>query len=213
MLRQPFAESSVLTFKHTAARLEDMHAILEGCVRNDAKYQKMLYERYYAYAFKIVFRYIYRYEKVPDIVNDGFVKLFKGLKTFNKWESTNLEASFLSWLKRIVINTAIDELRKNNLMPEIGHIEETVWEQVPASASADDLLRYKELITEVKKLPPTYRTVFNMYVIDGYDHQEIATHLGISVGTSKSNLFKAKAYLQKLLSKDSTQQIGHAIFK
>lgn len=185
-----------------------MHTILEGCVRDDAKYQKMLYERYYGYAFKIVFRYIYRYEKVPDIVNDGFVKLFKGLKAFNKWESTNLEASFLSWLKRIVINTAIDELRRNSMMPEIGNIEEAVWEQVSEAASADQLLRYKDLILEVKKLPPAYRTVFNMYVIDGYDHQEIAAHLGISVGTSKSNLFKAKAYLQKLLRKDMPQQSG-----
>jgi RNA polymerase sigma factor (sigma-70 family) len=190
--------------------LEDIHAILEGCICNDQKCQKVLYERYYAYAFKIVFRYIYRYEKVPDIVNDGFVKLFKGLKTFNKWESTNLEASFLSWLKRIVINTAIDELRRNNLMPEIGNIDETIWEHTTDQVSADHLLRYKELISEVKKLPPSYRTVFNMYVIDGYDHQEIAAHLGISVGTSKSNLFKAKAYLQKLLTKEA-QQSGHAI--
>ena len=185
-----------------------MHTILEGCVRSDVKYQKVLYERYYGYAFKIVFRYIYRYEKVPDIVNDGFVKLFKGLKTFNKWESTNLEASFLSWLKRIVINTAIDELRRNNMMPEIGNIEEAVWDHVPDAASADQMLRYKELIAEVKKLPPAYRTVFNMYVIDGYDHQEIAAHLGISVGTSKSNLFKAKVYLQKLLGRDRPQQTG-----
>ncbi|HYH14253.1 MAG TPA: sigma-70 family RNA polymerase sigma factor [Flavisolibacter sp.] len=189
-----------------------MHTILEGCVRNEPKYQKVLYERYYAYAFKIVFRYIYRYEKVPDIVNDGFVKLFKGLNTFNKWESTNLEASFLSWLKRIVINAAIDELRRNNLMPEIGNMDESVWEHIPDNASADHLLRYKELIAVVKKLPPAYRTVFNMYVIDGFDHQEIAAHLRISVGTSKSNLFKAKAFLQKILTKDMPQQIGTCNF-
>ncbi len=187
-----------------------MHTILEGCVQNDAKYQKILYERYYGYAFKIVFRYIYRYDKVPDIVNDGFVKLFKGLKAFNKWESTNLEASFLSWLKRIVINTAIDELRRNNMMPEIGNVDDALWEQSIDPVSADHLIRYKELIVEVKKLPPVYRMVFNMYVIDGFDHQEIAAHLGISVGTSKSNLFKAKAYLQKLLTKD-TQLKEYAI--
>jgi RNA polymerase sigma factor (sigma-70 family) len=185
-----------------------MHTILEGCVRNEAKYQKILYERYYGYAFKIVFRYIYRYDKVPDIVNDGFVKLFKGLPAFNRWESTNLEASFLSWLKRIVINTAIDELRRKSMIPEIGNNDEAVWDHVSDESSADQLLRYKELILEVKKLPPAYRTVFNMYVIDGYNHQEIAAHLGISVGTSKSNLFKAKAFLQKLLGKDMPQQSG-----
>ena len=185
--------------------MEDIQTILKGCERCEAKYQKMLYELYYAYAFKIAFRYIYRYEKVPDIVNDGFVKLFKSINSFDRWNSTNLEASFLSWLKRIIINTAIDELRRHNMMPEIGNIETATWQNMSDQTTADQMVLYKDVISQIKRLPPAYRTVFNMYVIDGFDHQEIANKLGIAVGTSKSNLFKAKAYLQKLLTKENQQ--------
>jgi RNA polymerase sigma factor (sigma-70 family) len=113
----------------------------------------------------------------------------------------------MAWIKKIVVNTAIDELRKHNLMPEIGGIPDGAWEEPGNSGHADNALLYKELISHVKSLPPSYGAVFNMYVIDGFSHQEIADQLGISVGTSKSNLFKAKAYLQKLINKD-TQQAG-----
>jgi RNA polymerase sigma-70 factor (ECF subfamily) len=88
-------------------------------------------------------------------------------------------------------------------MPEIGGIPDTVWEETSTYDNADALLLYKELISHVKSLPPSYGAVFNMYVIDGFSHQEIAKQLGISVGTSKSNLFKAKAYLQNILKKDT----------
>lgn len=104
-----------------------------------------------------------------------------------------------------MVNTAIDELRRNHLMPEIGGIPESSWEEPGHSTGADNLVLYKELIIHVKSLPPSYGAVFNLYVIDGYSHPEIAELLGISVGTSKSNLFKAKAYLQKLINKDTKQ--------
>lgn len=174
---------------------------------NDARCQKLLYERYYGYAFKIAFRYIYRYERVADVVNDGFVKLFRNIAQFVSPVEADTEPRLLGWIKRIVVNTAIDELRRNNLMPQIGGIPESAWEAAGSSANADNALLYKELICHVKSLPPSYGAVFNMYVIDGFSHQEIAEQLGISVGTSKSNLFKAKAFLQKLINKD-TQQAG-----
>jgi RNA polymerase sigma factor (sigma-70 family) len=91
-------------------------------------------------------------------------------------------------------------LRKDNFMPEIGMINEGVWIE-DKSQSADQSLLYKDLINEVKKLPPTYRIVFNMYVIDGFTHQEIANQLKIAVGTSKSNLSKARGLLQTYLKK------------
>jgi RNA polymerase sigma-70 factor (ECF subfamily) len=90
-------------------------------------------------------------------------------------------------------------LRKNNLTPEIGGIPEYVWEEVDESQKADQLLLYKELISYVKKLPQIYRMVFNMYVIDGCTHFEIANTLGISVGTSKSNLSRARGILQTII--------------
>lgn len=112
----------------------------------------------------------------------------------------------MGWMRRIMANTAIDELRRQNMMPEIGDLPEYVWEQHDNSQSAEQKLFYKELIVQVKKLPPSYRVVFNMYVIDGFTHQEIANHLGISVGTSKSSLSKARMHLQKFLSKDSSPE-------
>jgi RNA polymerase sigma-70 factor (ECF subfamily) len=176
---------------------------LTGCIAADAKCQKLLYEQYYGYAFRIVFRYIYRYERVPDVVNDGFVKLFRNLHAFTGLGQEEAEPQLLGWIRKIMVNTAIDELRRTNLMPEIGGIPDTVWEETSTYDNADALLLYKELISHVKSLPPSYGAVFNMYVIDGFSHQEIAKQLGISVGTSKSNLFKAKAYLQNILKKDT----------
>ena len=167
---------------------------------NDRKSQKMLYEHYYGFAFKVVYRYIYRYDKVADVVNDGYVKMFRNFSNFNLSESEVLEPCLMAWMKRIMVNTAIDELRKTQLLPEIGNLEEPVDNTADNQTRADNGILYKELIEEIKKLPPVYRAVLNMYVIDGYTHAEIAAELGISIGTSKSNLFKARECLKKILN-------------
>jgi len=176
-------------------------------MNNDSRCQKKLYERYYGYALKIVFRYIYRYEKATDVVNDGFVKIFRSFKTFECEEKENMEKIWMGWVKRIMINTAIDELRRSNMMPEIGGLPDHIWELQDRSQQADRIVLYKELICQVKKLPPSYRLAFNMYVIDGFSHQEIAEKLGISIGTSKSNLAKARIQLKKFIDKDF-QEVG-----
>lgn len=179
--------------------MKKLQSIIVGCEKGDAKSQKILYEQFYGYALKTVFRYIYRYEKAVDVVNDGFVKLFRNFHKFKCEEPENIEQILMGWIRRIMINTAIDELRKNNLSPEIGGIPEYVWEQSNKSHNADQLMLYKDLMLILKKLPPVYRIVFNMFVIDGCPHHEIADALGISVGTSKSNLSKARAFLQKFI--------------
>jgi RNA polymerase sigma factor (sigma-70 family) len=165
----------------------------------------MLYERFYGYALKIVFRYIYRYDKAVDVVNDGFVKIFQN---FYRFESKNVEQTeklFMGWLKKIMVNTAIDELRRQHMLPEIGNLPDYVWDIADDALAADQIILYKEIIEQVRKLPPSYRTVFNMYVIDGFSHQEIANKLGISVGACKSNLSKARAHLKKFIKKDNDQ--------
>ncbi len=166
----------------------------------------MLYERYYGFSLKIVFRYIYRYEKAVDAVNDGFVKVFRNFKNFVCTERKDEEKVLMGWIRKIMANTAIDELRRQNMMPEIGDIQEHIWEQQDKNQSAEQRLYYKELICQIKRLPPSYRVVFNMYVIDGFTHQEIANQLGISVGTSKSSLSKARAQLQKYINQDSSDR-------
>lgn len=168
----------------------------------------MLYEHYYGYCLKVVFRYIYHYDKAVDVVNDGFVKVFCNLHRFQAPDPAQMENMLLGWMRRIMINTAVDHLRKQNFSPEIGEVSEAIWQPEDKSQSADQALLYKELVQEVRKLPPGYRAVFNMYVIDGMSHQEIASQLGISVGTSKSNLSKARSILQEIIKKNDREAIA-----
>jgi RNA polymerase sigma factor (sigma-70 family) len=158
-----------------------------------------------------VFRYIYHYDKAVDVVNDGYVKIFRNFEKFQFRDIENLEMVLMGWMRMIMINTAIDHLRKNNFLPEIGDISETTWAQEDKSQSSDQVLLYKELVKQIKKLPPSYRTVFNLYVIDGLTHQEIANLLGISVGTSKSNLSKARVILQKIVKNNDREGQLYAI--
>jgi RNA polymerase sigma factor (sigma-70 family) len=182
---------------------EALKQLINGCKRFDQRSQKAFYEKFYGFALKIVFRYIYRYERSVDTVNDGFVKIFKNIKTFECSNLTDIEKILFGWIRRIMVNTAIDELRRNNMMPEIGGIPDHIWDEPDNSGGADQLVLYKELVGEIKKLPPSYRAVFNMFVIDGLTHQEIATVLGVTVGTSKSSLSKARVQLQKIIQKNS----------
>jgi RNA polymerase sigma-70 factor (ECF subfamily) len=183
----------------------NLQLTIANCIKNDHRDQKALYEKYYGYCLKTVFRYIYHYDKAVDAVNDGFVKIFRNIGKFQYNDVENLEMMLMGWMRTIMVNTAIDFLRKNNFVPEIGDISESVWMQEDKSQSAEQALLYKELIREIKKLPPAYRAVFNMYVIDGFNHQEIASVLGIAVGTSKSNLSKARVYLQKILKNNELE--------
>ncbi|MEO6330687.1 MAG: RNA polymerase sigma factor [Ginsengibacter sp.] len=174
-------------------------------MRNDQRDQKKLYEKYYGYALKIVFRYIYRYEKAVDVANDGFVKIFRKIEQFHCDSADKTEMMLMGWIKTIMINTAIDRLRKDNFLPEIGDFSENMWLE-DRSSQSDQMILYKDLIKEIRKLPTMYRMVFNMYVIDGFPHKEIASHLKIAIGTSKSNLSKARGLLQKFIKNNEIQK-------
>ena len=200
--KQPFTELVVFTLNLSGL---DLQILIAGCIRNNQRDQKFLYEKYYGYCLKTVFRYIYHYDKAVDAVNDGFVKVFRNIERFQFRDIENLEMVLMGWMRMIMINTAIDHLRKNNFLPEIGDISDSTWAQEDKSQSADQVLLYKELVKQIKKLPPSYRTVFNLYVIDGLAHQEIANLLGISVGTSKSNLSKARVILQKIVKNNDRE--------
>ena len=171
----------------------------------------MLYEQFFGYGLKIAFRYVHCYDDAINVTNDGFVKIFRNINKFRLEEGKSPEGLLMAWMKRIIINTSIDELRKNKMNPEIGGIPEDIWQQADNSQRADQLLLYKELIIQIKKLPPMYRTVFNMYVIDGCTHFEIADKLGISVGTSKSNLSRARVMMQKIIKGKEKAESGKAL--
>ena len=166
-------------------------AIVEGCLQEDRKFQKLLYERYYGAMMTVCLRYSGSREEARDILHEGFIKVFTNLSKFER--GTNLGA----WIRRIVVNTSIDFYRKSAKLPDFSEVTPNLTEpdhyDIIANISADEILKL------VQSLSPAYRTVFNMYVLEGYPHKEIGQILGISEGTSKSNLSKARMKLQKMV--------------
>ncbi|MBC8109701.1 MAG: RNA polymerase sigma factor [Verrucomicrobia bacterium] len=146
----------------------------------------------------ICIRYARDTEQAREVVNDGFMKIFSQIKNFDNHETYTIN-SFRSWVKKIMIYTAIDYYRKekkHNYHTDI--IEQTTLIEVE---NILDGLAYQDLIKLIQQLSPAYRTVFNLFVIDGFSHEEIAKQLGIAEGTSKSNLAKARFHLKELLKK------------
>ena len=181
--------------------MDSIQLILKKCLKQDRVSQQWVYDNYYAYTLKIAFRYCNSYHEATSIVNDSFVKMFKSLHQFNLNDSEQaLEARFKGWLSRMVINKAIDHYRSNSNKIVFQNIDDDVYEIADESSNADTLLMYKEMMQYLKALPMNYQLVFNMHVIDGYTHAEIAKILGMNEGTSKSNLFRAKQMLQEKLS-------------
>lgn len=133
-----------------------------------------------------------------EVVNDGFVKLFRELHHFSP-RYDHYEASLKGWMKSIFVNTAIDHFRKHKKNYFFADIDDTHFELEHVDETAIDKMSYAEIMEVVGRLSPVYKTVFNLFVIDGYKHEEIAEQLNISVGTSKSNLAKARANIQKML--------------
>ena len=165
---------------------------IKSSLKGNRQSQKMLYKHFYGYGMTICMRYAKNREEAQEILNDGFIKVFKKLDSFQ------FDKPFKFWLRRILINTAIDYLRKYKKY----HQTEDLATVYDASVEADGLsnMSAQEILKLVQKLAPSYRTVFNLFVIDGYSHKEIAEELGISVGTSKSNLGMAKKRLRVMYS-------------
>ncbi len=164
--------------------------MIDGCLKGNRESQKMLYEHYYSYAMSICMRYAHSREESREILNDGFMKVFSRLSSHDRG------ADFKPWLRRILINAAIDHYRRNVKHYKLEDLARTAPLMPAVHSDAVHNLSYDELIDLVRGLPPAYRAVFNLFVIDGYTHEEIATQLDISVGTSKSNLFKAREHLK-----------------
>jgi RNA polymerase sigma factor (sigma-70 family) len=172
---------------------------IEGCAFNRRESQKIIYSSFYGYAMAVCDRYSGNNDDSLEIMNDGFLKIFREINHF-KPAYADILNSFKGWVRKIMIYTAIDHYRKyhkhthhitelKDNMPQLGTYEN------PAISK----LSCEEIIRSVQLLSPAYRTVFNLFVIEGYSHDEIAQHLGISEGTSKSNLAKARVNLQKIL--------------
>jgi RNA polymerase sigma-70 factor (ECF subfamily) len=171
-----------------------------ACALNSRESQKVIYSSFYGYAMAICDRYTGKHDDAIEILNDGFLKIFKEIHHY-KPAYADVVSSFKGWLRKIMVYTAIDHFRKNHKHQMVTQLDDVVYQMVSVNEDALDKLSYEEIIRAVQDLSPGYRTVFNLFVIDGLSHDEIAAQLGISAGTSKSNLFKARLQLQKILLK------------
>jgi RNA polymerase sigma-70 factor (ECF subfamily) len=187
--------------------LEKLIHIITGCAQQDRQCQQMLYDQYYGLCLKIAFRYVNTYEQAVEVTHDGFLKMFRNFSRFEVRDIEKLEMLLIGWIRRVVINAAIDYMRREMNNHQNYPIPEHAWEHKDDGQSSDNSVLYKELMVMVKALPPAYRMVFNLHVVEGYSHPEIAKMLGITTGTSKSNLSKARAHLQKALTAENTEPI------
>ncbi|MEE9371688.1 MAG: sigma-70 family RNA polymerase sigma factor [Saprospiraceae bacterium] len=165
--------------------------LIEGCLRQDPKSQRGLYEKYRQSWFMTCLRYARNRMEADDIFQDGLMNVFKNLKQFDA-----KKAAFSTWSHRVMVNAALQYLRKWNQIDNLSLSESYVAEPI-VEEDINDKMNAQELIKMIQKLPVGYRIVFNMYVLEGYKHKEIADILGITVSTSKTQLFKAKKILQK----------------
>lgn len=187
--------------EHNSAAILDL---LDGCLQGDRRSQELLYKQFYGYAMGLCLRYARSRDEAAEILNDGFFKIFTKLETFDP------ERPFKTWLGRVIINTALDQYRreaKHQVYEDMASAENTV----AIHEDALSRLAFEELIKMVQQLPPAYRTVFNLAVLDGYTHEEIATELGISVGASKSNLSRAREKLKVMISKKSLDEYERVV--
>ncbi len=170
----------------------ELNSILAGCLKQDRKDQKTLYKIYYGFAMGICLRYAGNRYQAAEIMNQGFLKVFMNLNKYS------VDRPFKAWLGRIMINTAINYYHSNLKMEQMEDLEKA--ESFSQGELPDSKLQYDDLLAMIHELPQAYRTVFNLYAIEGYTHEEIGKILNISDGTSKSNLFKARDKLKKMIT-------------
>lgn len=172
--------------------------LINGCKEGNRRMQEELYRRFSPRMYAVCLRYAGNAEEAEDILQEGFIKVFKKLDSFRG------EGSFEGWVRRIFVNTAIEHFRRKRYLQPVTEKEENTIEG--KSLSALDGLAEKDILALVRQLSPGYRTVFNMYVVEGYTHKEIGDMLGISEGTSKSQLSRAKVILQDMVRQFIDQQ-------
>ena len=166
--------------------------LVKALRKQDPKAQRQVYEKYSPRMLGLCFRYIGDEMVAEDVMIEGF------LRVFNKIDQFGEEGSFEGWIRRIMVNEALGQIRKQKRIPEDAMSDEA--ENIPDFAYADQNLNTEELLSLIAELPAGYRTVFNLYAIEGYAHSEIAELMGISESTSKSQLHRARALLQKMVS-------------
>ncbi len=171
--------------------------LIKGSLDKDRKMQEMLYQRFSSKMYGVCLRYCKNTDDAQDLLQDGFVKVFRNIEKFRG------DGSFEGWMRRIFVNTSIEHFRRTSKNYSVTDTEDVSIED--PSLTALDNLAEKDIIKMIQELSPGYRQVFNMYVIEGYSHKDIGEILGISEGTSKSQLARAKGILKKMVEEKLNQ--------
>lgn len=171
--------------------------IISGCIKGGLKWQEMLYRHFYGYAMGISLRYSLNRNDALEVVNDGFIKIFN---TINRYDSGK---PFKAWLRTIMVNTAIDRRRRDLKFQLNTELENVVV--VAHEATAIDKLNAEDIIKLLRHLPPIQLTVFNLYEIDGYSHDEIGKMLSIPASSSRVYLTRAKEKLRNIIRAEAQQ--------
>ena len=166
--------------------------LINGCIDNDRKAQERLYKQFYASMMSVCIRYTHIEDDAIEVLHNGFLKVYKNMHRFDP-----VKASLYTWIRSIMIHSAIDFIRQNtkhSRQLELGQAAEPYID-----SEAVDRLNAQELLHLIRKLPPATQTVFNLYIIEGFTHKEVGTMMGISEGTSKWHLSEARRLMQKFL--------------
>ena len=171
---------------------KEFQGIIDGCIEQDRHSQELIYKKLYGFAMKICLRFADNQYEASEVLNEGFFKAFTNIEKYDKrWP-------FKTWLGKIMYNASIDYYRTNLRWSQFVDLEKS--DTIMNDTNVEHKLDYEDLLSIIQRLPPAYRMVFNLYVVDGYSHEEIAEMTGISASTSRSNLHKARLKLQKMLS-------------
>ncbi len=169
-------------------------AILQGCLQNDASCQRELYTRYSPKMLAVCYRFAHNREDAEDMLQEGFIKVFSQIHTFRN------QGAFEGWIRRIVVHTCINHLKKNKRFNESVDIIHATSIQV-REESVPSIVQAKQIVECIRLLPMGYRTVLNLYAIEGYSHKEISDMLDIEESTSRSQYTRAKQMLEEVLIK------------
>jgi RNA polymerase sigma factor (sigma-70 family) len=173
--------------------------LVRGCVKKDPAAQRVLFERFSRKMMGVCIRYADRREEADDMLQNGFIKVFEKIEMFKSLGSLE------GWIRRIMVNESLTYLRKNKAAKMNIDIEDAKY-LVPGNSHVGEAINEKDLLKMIQQLPTGFRTVFNMYAIEGYSHKEIAEQLGITEGTSKSQYSRAKTHLQGMLQEETSKQ-------
>jgi RNA polymerase sigma factor (sigma-70 family) len=165
--------------------------LVKGCVKGNRRYQELLYLKFCRKMMGVCYRYSRSKEESEDLLQEAFIRVFSRLHQFRH------EGSLEGWIRKVVLSTIYDNFRKKSFLIVLSDFDS--YEETPVTNDFMEEVDFEELVNAIKELSPGYRTVFNMYAVEGYTHKEIGTILGISPGTSKSQYSNARRILQNKL--------------